>query len=199
MNKKENIKEKIERFLYEDDSLPATATKFVLMALAIGTIGFAGAVIPGIIRLLDGYPNTKKYPAKKIKSAIQALQRRKFIEIIQEKDDRCKVKLTNKGKERIQKFYFDSLVIPKQKKWDRKWRVVIFDVPNKFNRAREALREKIKELGFYRLQKSVWIYPYPCEDEVLVVAEIFRAGNFIEIMEVNRILREGKLRRYFNL
>lgn len=199
MNKKENIKEKIEKFLYEDGSLPATATKFVLMALAIGTIGFAGAVIPGIIRLLDGYPNTKRYPTKRIKSAVQALRRRNFIEIIQESGDRCRVVLTSKGRKRIKEFYFDSLAIPKQKKWDRKWRVVIFDVPNKFNRAREALREKIKELGFYQLQKSVWIHPYPCEDEILFVAEVFRVGRFIEIMEVNRLLHENKVKNFFDL
>lgn len=199
MGKVENIKEKIEKFLYEDDSFPATATKFVLMALAVGTVGFAGAAIPFIIRLVEKYPNFKKYPAKKVRSAVQALQRRHFIKIIKESGDKCKVVLTNKGKKRIKEFYFDSLIIPKQKKWDGKWRVVIFDVPNKFNRAREALREKIKELGFYQLQKSVWIHPYPCEDEILFVAEIFRAGSFIEIMEVDRLLHGGKLKQYFDL
>lgn len=199
MSKKENIKKKIEKFLYEDDSLPATATKFVLMALAVGTVGFVGAAIPGIVRTMGKYPNFKRYQTKKIRSAVQSLRRRDFIEIVQESGDKCKVTLTNKGKKRIKKFYFDSLTIPKQKKWDEKWRVVIFDVPNKLNRAREALREKIKELGFYQLQKSVWVYPYPCEDEILFVAEIFKVGNFIEIMEVNRILHGGKLRRYFGL
>jgi len=67
------------------------------------------------------------------------------------------------------------------------------------NSAREALRKKIKELGFYQFQGSVWFYPYPCEDELLAMAEFFKASEYIEIMTVERVLHEKELKKYFKL
>ena len=56
---------------------------------------------------------------------------------------------------------------------DGEWRIVIFDIPEKFKKAREALRMKLKELGFLELQKSVFIFPYECEDEINFIVEVF--------------------------
>ncbi len=130
------------------------------------------------------------------------LKRRKLIKVISEKGDYIKVELTNKGAKRVKEFTFETLKIKKPKKWDRKWRVVIFDIPiqpKRLNYARAALREKIKELGFYKLQKSVWIHPYPCEDEILLVGEIFGVTRCVEILTVEKLLHEEKVKNYFNL
>jgi len=56
--------------------------------------------------------------------------------------------------------------IKKTSQWDRKWRIVFFDIPEKHRRARDALREKLKEIGFREFQQSVFIQPYPCTDEI---------------------------------
>jgi len=195
----QKLKEKIEYFLYEDDSFSATAGKFVLAALALGTVGFAGAVAPNMFRILGGYKPARSFSKKQIGYAMRNLKRRNFIKIIQEKGDRMKVELTNKGAKRVREFCFDTLAIKKPKCWDRKWRIVMFDIPNRRNRAREVLREKIKELGFFQLQKSVWVYPYPCEDEILLVAEVYEVMRHIEIVTAERILHENKLKKYFDL
>src|SRR3989338_8740607 len=74
-------------------------------------------------------------------------------------------KLTKKGViwcRRLSIKYFQI----KHKQWDKKWRVVIFDIPREFNRERDVLRGKLKEFGFYMLQESVFIFPYPCENEL---------------------------------
>ncbi|MBI4008672.1 transcriptional regulator PaaX, partial [Candidatus Roizmanbacteria bacterium] len=42
-------------------------------------------------------------------------------------------------------------------KWDGKWRIVIFDIPEVNKRIRQVLRETLKVLEFWPLQKSVWI------------------------------------------
>jgi DNA-binding transcriptional regulator PaaX len=39
-------------------------------------------------------------------------------------------------------------------KWDEKWRIVAFDIPEKFKTGRDALRRKLKEVGFHELQKK---------------------------------------------
>ena len=75
----------------------------------------------------------------------------------------------------------------------------MFDIPIKFNKARGALRSKLKYLGFYQLQKSVWAYPYPCEDEILFLANIFQIEPFIEIFTADELLHENKIRNFFQL
>ncbi|MDI6778520.1 MAG: hypothetical protein QMD77_05045 [Patescibacteria group bacterium] len=202
MKTEKNMREKIEYFLYEDDSLAATSAKFLLMTLALGGIVFAGAVLPGIMKATAGSRRFRRYDKKQFKSAVNNLKRRKLIEIVAEKDGHVRVNLTNEGIKRVREFAFDSLSIPKPKKWDRKWRVVIFDVPTrpkKLNIARAALREKIKELGFHKLQHSVWVHPYPCEDEILLVGEIFEVTKYIEILTVEKLLHEAKIKTFFNL
>jgi len=134
-----------------------------------------------------------------LRNAFYNLRSQNLIEIIQEKDNKIKIRLTNKGQVRIKEFSAEILTIPRPKKWDRKWRIIIFDIPNKFTKAREALRRKLKDLRFYQLQKSVWIYPYPCEDEILFIAHVFQIEPFIEILTVENLLHEDKIRRFFNL
>lgn len=199
MKKSKKLKEKIEKFLYEDDSVSATATKFVLAGLALGGIVFAGALAPNIFPPFKKFKRSKRYSPSQVRNAFYTLKRRKFIEIVKEKDGKIKARLTNKGKSRIKEFYFEGLKISKPRRWDRKWRVVIFDVPIRFNPARVALREKIRELGFFRLQQSVWVHPYPCKDEILLVAEVFEVEPFIEIITAEKMLHENKLRNFFNL
>ncbi len=67
----------------------------------------------------------------------------------------------------------DALKIKKPKKWDGKWRIVIFDISQLKKVYRELFRSKLKELGFYQLQKSVWIVPFDCQDEIELLREFF--------------------------
>ncbi len=50
--------------------------------------------------------------------------------------------------------------------WDRKWRLAVFDVDEKFRKQRDRIRNKLKDLGFGMLQESVWVSPFPLEEEL---------------------------------
>ena len=207
MEKKENnrrektIKDFVEDFLCSD-SKKATAAKFVLATVALGGIVFAGALAPGLIGALGSPRKKQKYSQKNLQETIRTLKHRKLIEIVREKDDTTRVELTNKGKKRVREFCFDSLVIEKSKKWDGKWRILMFDIPTKpkiYNNARNALRDKIKELGFVQMQKSVWVYPFECEDEILFLAETYHVEKFIDMLVAERVMHEEKFKKKFNL
>lgn len=191
------LKEKIEDFLYSD-SIPATTTKFLLMCVAIGGIAFGGAALPGMLKAVKEFnllSNGKtKYSRNKISNALNRLKREKYIEIIEEGDEKMKVKLTNRGEKRIVAFSLEAISIKKPEKWDGKWRLVIFDIPNRYKPAREALRGKMKELGFRQLQKSVWIYPFECEDEILFISEVFQVERYVEIITAEKMLHENILK-----
>ncbi len=195
-----NLNQVITKFL-NSESKGATATKFLLAIVAIGGIMAVGAAMPGLLKFSRKFKRSRKYTDARIKNAFYNLKRRKLVEIIEEKNEKIKVKLTNKGKERIREFSLENLKIEKPKKWDKKWRVLIFDFPSKkyFKNAREAFREKIKELGFYQLQKSVWVIPHPCEDELLILAEYFNVGKYVGIITAEKILHEENLRKNFKI
>ncbi len=79
---------------------------------------------------------------------------------------------------------------------------MIFDIPTKpkiYNQARNALRQKIKEPGFYQLQKSVWVFPYDFEDEILFVAEIFEVEKYVEIITAEKFMHGKGLKKAFKL
>lgn len=81
-----------------------------------------------------------------------------------EKRGRAYYQLTSKGSKRIR----ENIPILRlaAKTWDRKWRIVIFDIPEKKKRLRESLRRKLIDLGFGRWQKSVYIIPHDIRDEI---------------------------------
>lgn len=201
MEKNKKTTKNVEDFLCSD-SKNATATKFLLMTLAVGSVAFVGALAPALFLMADNVGLRKKYSKKQLQNTFGLLKQRKLVEIIKEKNGKIIVKLTNKGQQRIKEFCFEELRIKKSKHWDKKWRVLVYDIPTKpaiYNKAREALRNKIKEIGFRQLQKSVWVCPYECEDEILFLTESYRITRFVEILTVEKMLHEEQLRKKFKL
>jgi DNA-binding transcriptional regulator PaaX len=132
---------------------------------------------------------------RKAQNAFYNLRRYKFV--MRARDDRYT--LTNKGERKLRTILIDEVIINLPKKWDGKWRLVTYDLPIRFKNARNAFRWKLKDLGFYQFQKSIWAYPYPCESELLFVADFFGVRKYIEIIEATKILDDKKLRAYFGL
>ncbi len=199
-----SLKTRFESFVFSD-SPSATATKFLLAFIAIGGVAVVGAALPGLIKAIGIFSGNRKsgiYPKKKIANSLAYLKRERLIEILEEKNGKMLVILTNKGKKRLAEYSIDMVEIKRPEKWDGKWRVLMFDIPAHpkiYNSAREALRNKIKEIGFIQIQKSVWAYPYECEDELLFIAETFKIQKYIEILTVEKILHEKILREKFPL
>jgi phenylacetic acid degradation operon negative regulatory protein len=70
--------------------------------------------------------------------------------------------------------------------WDRRWRLVIFDVPEKRKDVRPRLRRFLSALGFGRVQKSVWMAPYDYEKQVQEFARRLDMHQYIFQMTVER-------------
>lgn len=173
-------------------------TKQVLLALAAGFVITTVMILPGSAIMFK--PLIKKFKTKKqnfIKS-IKAMKRDRLINF-KEDGKISKIIILEKGKEKLLKYDLDNLEIKKPKRWDGVWRIVTFDVPENKKSARNALRSKLKELGFRQLHKSVFIYPYPCLSEIQFIEEIFRVGPYINFIEAKRVEGDEWLRSEFNL
>lgn len=146
--------------------------------------------------------NTGKMSAKERKkyyNAFYYLKREEMIDI-EYRGNQMYFSLTDEGKKKAGKYKIDELEIKKQKKWDKKWRVLIFDIEDKHKLKREALRGKLKELGLYQLQKSVWACPYEFKKEMVVLREFFglESGE-MKVINASEIEDDKKIRKHFSL
>ncbi|MDO8529421.1 MAG: hypothetical protein Q7S18_02025, partial [bacterium] len=108
--------------------------------------------------------------------------------------------LTEEGKKKAGKYQIDNLEIKKPKKWDKKWRILIFDIKNRDKLKREALRGKIKELGLYQLQKSVWVCPYEFVKEMNILRSFFNLSNDeMKIINAHEIENDNDIKIFFNI
>lgn len=179
-------------------------TKEILLTLAItGIIIVASASPYFLINIARAVIRNKKYNKNNEQRVVGSLRRLKNnqLVIIREKSDgKFIVELTEKGRKKVEEIQFENMEIKKTKIWDGKWRIIIFDIPEKQKkRARNALREKLQKLGFYQLQKSVWVCPYPCEKEIQFLCELFDISSFVNIITAEKIYDDIKLKRYFKL
>lgn len=135
---------------------------------------------------------------KKLPKQINNLYRSNLIKCKHNKDGTTTIFLTNKGKIKALTYKFNELKTKKDK-WDNKWRVIFFDVPEKQRFARDVLRSKIKNLGFYELQKSVFVFPYKCENEIEFVIENYKMTKWVRFGVLEKIDNDVYLRKFFNL
>lgn len=141
----------------------------------------------------------KKINKRSLESAIYKLYRSKLIREHENPDGSLTMVLTDKGKKKAITFNIDNMKIKKPKFWDKKWRMVLFDIPEKHKKAREALRETLKKLRFYEYQKSVLVHPYPCQDEVNFIIEYFDIRPHVRIVTATEFDNELHLKNIFNV
>ena len=107
------------------------------------------------------------------------------------------ITLTEKGRARAKKANYRRLTIRTQNKWDGKWRMVFFDIPETKKHTRDQLSFKLRTMGFRQLQRSVWVHPYPCHDEVAAITEHLSTSDYVTYIETNYIDAAEKLAERF--
>ena len=110
-----------------------------------------------------------------------------------------KYQLTSKGESLLRRWKFADFELSKPKKWDRKWRVIIFDIPEKKKKVREQVRYLFAQAGLRRLQDSVWVYTYDCEDVVGLLKTDFGIGKDLLYLIVDELESDRHLRKDFGL
>lgn len=175
-------------------------TKQKILLLLFSGIAFGFTCNPGQQwKLLKGISREwKKINEKKLKQAINELYRSKVIARKENSDKSYTLILTEKGKIKALTYHFQEMKI-ERKNWDGKWRCVIFDIPEKLRQGRDALRDKLKKLGFHELQKSVFIFPYGCQEEIEFIVEFFDLKKWVRFAVLETIDNELHLKKIFRL
>ncbi len=123
------------------------------------------------------------YRACEVNQSFRRLEKSGFIKRSSKNGE--EYKLTPKGHLRIDYLKYDTLSFnPKGKPWDKLWRIIVFDIPEKKRNARDLLRRKIKEWECTKLQNSVFITPYPCDGELDELIQILDVQAYVHVMVV---------------
>mgnify|MGYP001559736623 CR=1 FL=1 len=166
----------------------------------------AGLVL-GLTRRPDAYFRVLKDVKKEwqkinessLRKAITNLYKSRLIGSIENKDGSITMTLTDKGRLVTFCYNIERLKLPKLKNWDGLWTMVLFDIPEYKKKARDTLSFKLKQLGFYPLQKSVFIYPYDCKKEIDFLIEFFELRPYVRMLRIKEIDVEPHLKDIFGI
>lgn len=125
-------------------------------------------------------------------NTLNRLKKQGFLQEVEEAGNK-KIKVTLKGKIKIFKY------LRKSRKWDGKWRIVVFDIPEIKKKMRDFFREKLHELGYRKLQESVWISPYNIADKTEELIELCAAKPYIHYLLVEELDNKETLKNLFQI
>lgn len=167
--------------------------------LAVGILGVA-LVAPNALQTIKFFQKDTGYKERKysLNKKIFVLEKQGFIKFVK-KGDKKFATLTPKGKKEIEKYLLYDLEIKKPKKWDRKWRIVSFDIKNTKTPLRNLLRHHLKRLGFVQYQKSIWIHPYECEEIIIMLKSYFRFGKEVMYIVAEHLENDKELKKHFGV
>ncbi|MEK7093015.1 MAG: hypothetical protein AAB927_00850 [Patescibacteria group bacterium] len=174
-------------------------TRDILRLVGAGVV-IAGAAVmaPNTIQLIDYFNPKGQAERNRIWKAIKYLEAKNRVSI-ENKDNNTYVTLTERGNLKLTEDSIADLAVDTPRRWDHKWRFVMFDLPARHDGVRQAFRKKIEDFGFKLYQRSVFIYPYECHEEVHTVARWYGVDQHIryvvatEIHDMRHFVREFDL------
>lgn len=170
--------------------------------MILGTIGLAGILIvgiaaPGIFKIL---PGRKRYFYSK-KSLDRSLENLKNRGLVKFAPGRIgwRVELTEKGRAEFFSYEIREKILKSPKRWNGDWHLLIFDIEETRKKVRDNVRRTLINLGFVRLQDSVWVYPYPCEEVLELLRTKYGVRHQALYICARKIAKDKWLRKHFGL
>ncbi|MBI2476131.1 MAG: hypothetical protein HYV67_02725 [Candidatus Taylorbacteria bacterium] len=114
-------------------------------------------------------------------------------------NNRYEACLTREGYELAESFSLDTLRIKKPDRWDKKWRIVFFDIPERCRRKRDVFRFHLRRLGFREIQRSVFAHPYPCGKEIIKIAAHYKLLTNVHYAVTDELSDSHRLHSLFQL
>mgnify|MGYP001606309087 FL=1 len=183
-------------------SLKNNLTKEILFRLVqAGTFAVAATSPYFLHQLIKTYFQEKSREIKrKITRRLKELEKRKVVEFKELGNGTVKITLTHLGQKIVRQYNLENIQIKKPKKWDGKWRIIIYDIPIAKKKAANAFRQKIRDLGLYQLQKSIWISPYDCLNEIEFLCDVFEidVNSHLFYFKTAEMPKEKEVRQFFS-
>ncbi len=133
-------------------------------------------------------------------AVIKRLKEKGLIRLLS-KNNKLLVCLTNKGKYYLRdNFLFtDVLKNTTNRQWNKKWHIVVFDIPESRRKIRNIFRFHLKKIGFVQIQASVWVYPFKCDEVITLVKTYFNLMSEVVYITADFVEGSTALKRKFKL
>lgn len=142
------------------------------------------------------WKNIKRQAAER---AIEALYESRLIEAKKNPDGTHTLVLSDTGKTKTLTYHLHRMKIEHSGAWNKKWWIVLYDIPESEREARNSVRDHLKRLGFRKLQHSAGIYPFDCRKEIEFIIELLDIRKYVRIIEAEHIDNEWHWKRLFKL
>jgi phenylacetic acid degradation operon negative regulatory protein len=144
-------------------------------------VRLVGGLVPSAMKERYGFVPENFKKASYLSTVSRLLSTGDIRRVIGEKGEPL-LELTSQGKKKFKRRF--PLFALGSGKWDGFFMIVVFDVPEKRRHARNSLRSKLSQLGFGKLQESVWISPYHFEEDL---QEFLEANGFAKYCYVLKV------------
>ena len=175
--------------------------KILLNSLYTAGIMSLAVFAPNAISILKKFNIGKKRksnPKYSVRKAINRLRQKGLI-VWEENKKGVFLRLTREGEQSLDLMERKEFKISIPKKWDSKWRIIIFDIKEKRKGTREKLRNTLINIGFLKIQNSVWVYPYDCEELMTLIKADLKVGKDILYIIADSIENDSWVKKHFNL
>ena len=178
--KRNNLQHIILRIIYEQG--PQALEKVSRTA--------TGLLHVGRQRKIDPRYNISRAAVRMIEKGLLKIEKQKHGDVLV---------LTKKGVDTMNKIKYGTIEIKQPKHWDGKWRLVIYDIKEERKSLRVELKNALRNIGFVAIQKSVWAYPFPCEDLHVMLKIDFKLGREVLYVVVDKLENDKWARDHFHL
>lgn len=131
--------------------------------------------------------------------AIAGLYESKLLKAVGNANGTTTLVLNEDGKKRALTYRIRYAKIRHAGPWDRKWRIVLYDIPESEREVRDAFRDHLTELGVRKLQHSAGIHPFDCKNEIDFFIELLDIRKYVRFIIADSIDDELYWKRKFKL
>lgn len=172
-----------------------------MQKLVLETVAVAGLVSVALVapNVLGAMGKLGLLPSRRQQESINAARTRLLKKGLLKRDARGFLRLTPQGQKTLEKMRVFENGLPRPRRWDKKWRVLTFDIPYYRRGLGEKVRRGLQAAGFALFQKSVWIYPYDCEDFIALLKADLKIGKDMRYLIVDSIEGDRAYREQFGL
>ena len=118
---------------------------------------------------------------------------------VKERAGEMTLTLSGLGHGKALRYSLEDIHIAEPLAWDKKWRLVFFDIPEDMRPIRKIFKSKLDELGFAQIQKSVYAHPYPCHNEIEYIRSLYSLEGYIRLGVLDKLEGEEVLKERFGL
>jgi len=170
----------------------------VLAAIGVAGILSVALIAPNIFQAIPRIAGDKYKLGYRAKTVAGRLVQNGLARFVSRRGMRC-IELTEKGARKLAIQQATYAIDTRYKRWDKRYRLVMFDIPYYRRNVRDRLRRVMRECGFLRVQDSVWLYPHDCEELLALIKADLRVGKAVIYAVVESLENDAWIKRHFRL